>query len=61
MWLNVGVRSMQLMEDYLRRRHGPVSPPRYGLADRQPGLQLFAVDAAINTLQRLLLPQEVSA
>jgi hypothetical protein len=61
MFIRLAVRSLQLRQDHLRRRHGLLSPPRYAATDTQPGLQLFAVDGALWAPPMLMTPQEVPA
>lgn len=57
MWIKAGALSFQLVQEWVRRRHGAIPAPHYGVRDRLPGMHLHAVDAAPNMLERLLLPK----
>lgn len=56
MWVRTGVRSFQLIQAHLRRRHGVVTSPTYGVVDHLDGMHLHGVDAADHQMRRLLRP-----
>jgi hypothetical protein len=51
--VRLGGRSYQYAEDYLRKRHGQVSAPRYGINADAPGPHVHGTDGSFTHLTRL--------